>query len=175
MKLNKLVFLIPFLLTSCGEKTNPLDKTKDTNLDFWITQKVTYEEMKEKGCTYLGGQALVGEFVFLDSKYTLPEDQPETLYKLPDAYVTYRIENYPKGNSSSKAITYIAVGDPNVKVFGLTFNSSDEEIAKRMKKIPEASEKENRIYLIENVKFNFGRDGIYIEAEVKDRQIILID
>ena len=173
MKFKMIVCLIPFLLSACSKTSvkPSLEKTNDTNLNFWIAQEVTYEEMKEKGCTYLREGYAVGEYVFLDSKYTLPEDQPETLYKLPEKSVTYTIGNYPKGNSSAKAITYIYVSDPEITVYGLTINSSEEEIDKRMKKIA-GEPKSARTYQIENVTFKFYWDGIYIEADVKDKQFI---
>ena len=175
MKFKMIVCLIPFLLSACSKTSvkPSLEKTNDTNLNFWITQKVTYEEMKEKGCTYLREGYAVGEYVFLDSDYTLPEDQPEILfYKLPEKCVVYDIGNYPRGNSGTKAITYIYVSDPEITVYGLTINSSEEEIDKRMKKIA-GEPKSARTYQIENVTFKFYWDGIYIEAEVKDKQIIV--
>ena len=66
--------LLAFTLPSCGGNGNSkyLDRPEDTNLEFWITQKVEWKDFEEKGCTFLPGW--FGADEYLDSRYQAVEE-----------------------------------------------------------------------------------------------------
>ena len=51
--------IFALLLGACSSNKKDsdiyLDRPEDTNLEFWITQKVSFEDLDNKGCTYLPG------------------------------------------------------------------------------------------------------------------------
>ena len=159
MRLPKLLFLFPFLLTGCVNSNNTyLQKPEDTNLDYWITQYVSSQTMSEDGCTFLPGW--FGASEFLDKRYEVVEEDGRVV--VPDVHVTYLLSGYPDV-LDSYAVTRIQITDPEIYVYGLTINSSVEEIANRMKTVPGAKGS-GRAYKIKKASFGFNEGNIYISV-----------
>ena len=167
MKLHRLLIIVPFLLTSCNKEFR-LKRPDDTNLSFWITQEITDEDIYEKGCTLIPGW--FGASEYLDGKYTLNENEEGD--RLPDTYVTYLVSGYPDVLSKSSAVVKINITDPEITVYGLTINSSKEEIENRMKSVSGASGKE-RTYSIGKASFYFSEECINISVPVTNKQHVL--
>ena len=133
MKMNKKIILpiitliSSLILTSCTHDDNYLERPSDTNLEFWITQKVNEQEFKDKGCTYLPGW--IGAEEYLDSRYVA--DTSEEMAKAPDVCVTYLLTGYPD-LKDNPAITRIVITDPSITVYGLTINTSESAKIERM-------------------------------------------
>ena len=129
--MKKSLILLPLLalsLTSCGKY---LDKPEDTNLEYWITEKVTIQQALEKGCTHIPG--MFGGDMFLGSAYAMIEDEDHHK-ELPEIHVKYVLTGYPD-TTNEYAVTNIEITDPEVYVYGLTMNSSKEEIDIWMKEL----------------------------------------
>ena len=167
MKLQRLLIILPFLLTSCNKEFR-LKRPEDTNLSFWITQEVSHKELLENGCTEIPGW--FGATEYLDGKYTLNESEEGN--RIPDTYVTYLVSGYPDVLSKSSAITRISITDPEITVYGLTINSSKEEIENRMKKVSGASGKE-RAYTIGKASFYFSETSINISVPVTNKEHVV--
>ena len=160
--MKKRLIILPLLalsLTSCGKY---LSRPEDTNLEYWITERVTLEKALEQGCTNIGG--MFGGSRFLGSNYQMIED--ENGKHKPEIHVIYTITGYPD-TTNQKAITEIDITDPNVTVYGLTMDSSKEEIAKRMKELNFKNIEDNS-YMKNNCTFRFNEKGINISAEVSN-------
>ena len=87
-----LIFLcFAFAINGCSNSINPyLERPIDTNLEFWITQKVTFDEFKDKGCTFLPGW--FGADEYLDSRYQA--DISTGIVRAPEIHVTYLVTGY---------------------------------------------------------------------------------
>ena len=164
--MKKRLFILPLIalsLTSCGKY---LDKPNDTTLEFWITERVTSEMAKEKGCTFIPG--MFGGDMYLGSHYQMVEI--DDVKQVPEIRVIYTITGYPD-TLNDRAVTHINISDPAVTVYGLTMNSSKEEIAKRMKELKfkdKTDEWGNSLYNKNNCTFRFSELGIDISAEVSN-------
>ena len=156
------------LITGCdAKKAIYLSRPDDTNLEFWITQSVAFEDFKEKGCTYLPGW--FGADEYLDSRYVA--DTREGQATAPDIHVTYLLTGYPD-TIDGKAITRIEITDPSITVYGLSLISTAEEIKTRMKgvadSISDMSENNARcvVFKIKNCSFGFASGIITISVPV---------
>lgn len=128
--LKTLSVIFAITISSCNKSDEDsiyLERPKDTNLEFWITQKVTYKDLEDKGCTYLPGW--MGAEEYLDSRYTA--DTSEEMAKAPDVCVTYLLTGYPD-LLDDPAITRIVITDPSITVYGLTINTSESAKIERM-------------------------------------------
>ena len=110
-----------------------LNRPKDTNLEFWITQRVTFNDLEDKGCTYLPGW--MGADEYLDSRYEA--DTSGEMAVAPEIHVTYLVSGYPD-TIDDRAITHIEITDPTITVYGLTINSTDNEITNRVASIADS-------------------------------------
>ena len=170
-----LILLIPFLATlSCASLTDLyLEKPVDTNLEYWITERVSGQQLLDNGCTYLPGW--FGAEEYLDSKYE-PIQEEGRMATAPDIHVTYLITGYPD-TLDDRAITRISITDPTITVYGLTMNSSSEDIVNRMKQVggkkldsgEATDDNEHYSYLIGNCTFIFSKVSIYISAPVTNK------
>ena len=157
-----------FALTAC--KKTYLNCPSDTNLEFWITQRVTDDDFKD--CTYLPGW--FGASEYLDSRYKaikVEEDGYKGITK-PEKYVTYLVTGYPDTLDDS-AVTRIEITDPKITVYGLTLNSTTEEIEKRMSELSAEKTEYDREYTIEKAYFSFQTDCIRISVPVTNKQNII--
>ena len=128
-----------------------LDRPEDTNLEFWITQKVSFEDLDSKGCTYLPGW--MGADEYLDSRYTA--DTSGDMAVAPGIHVTYLVTGYPD-TLDDRTITHIEITDPSITVYGLTLNSTDNEIINRV------TDKTNSFSYVTTV------DECYLQFKIKN-------
>jgi len=119
-----LPILISFSMTSCSADDKYLEKPENTNLTYWITQKVSDDDFDD--CTYLPGW--MGADEYLDGRYKAAEGYMDTA---PAIHVTYLVTGYPDLKDSA-AVTYIEITDPEIYVYGLTMDSGEAEIEKVM-------------------------------------------
>ncbi len=131
MKTSKLipafVSTLSLMATLCSCSTFYLKKPADTNLDFWITERVESQEFKEKGCTLLPGW--FGAAEYLDHRYVA--DTSGDMAVAPAVHVTYLSSGYPD-TKDKWSITRIHITDPEITVYGLTMNSTNTEIEDQM-------------------------------------------
>lgn len=90
----------------------------ETTLDFWIGEKVSESDYEGYTTVYDG---------FLGKGYA--EDVLSSASVRTEKYVHYTVRNYPKVDSKTMGIVQIEFTDPEVKVYGLTTESSLEEFA----------------------------------------------
>ena len=155
------------MLTSCGNSDLYLKRPSNTNLEFWITQKVKDNELEEKGCQYFNWR--FGPGAFLDSKYSFVE--VDGVQELPEAYVIYEALKYPDICKGSRAITRIDITDPEITVYGLTINSTEKEIsdvmlplAKSISFVMTTTDGCYPRYSVKNCEFSFAPNKIIIQA-----------
>jgi hypothetical protein len=156
------ISIIPLLLSGCS-LNKFLKRPDDTNLEFWITESWSSEDFTNKGCTYLPGW--FGAEEYLDSRYepikTIEENGYERLL-VPEVHVTYLRAGYPDARDGWR-ITHIEITDPTIIVYGLSMNSSKEEIKNRMKEL-KFKENEYGGYYKNNCTFSFSDEYIVINA-----------
>ena len=127
----KLIVLILLLCTvtlmfsSCAEEK--LDKPADTNLEYWLLDDPNTDEWTKSGDDFLSTRYLAKGYepvLDKDGNTTAPENR-----------VVYYVENYPIKEIGTKKILGIWITDPNVYVWGLTVNSTREEVVEIMEKM----------------------------------------
>ena len=159
------------LLGACSSVTQNsdiyLDRPEDTNLEFWITQRVTFEDFEEKGCTYLPGW--FGADEYLDSRYIA--DTSGDMAVAPEIHVKYLVTGYPD-TLDDRAITRIEITDPSITVYGLTISSTDNEIKNRIDNLTNsfsyvmAADECYLNFTINNCSFSFMSKKIIINVPV---------
>ena len=120
-----LCVLMMLSLVGCSSKQ---PEKPETNLDFWIADNVDavdFSEYQERYGMY-GGRQYYGK------GYVPTVDENGTRHD-PEECVIYTVTSYPDYISRNKHITRITITDPNVTVYGLTINSSKEDIEETMK------------------------------------------
>ena len=159
--------LLAFTLPSCGGNGNSkyLDRPEDTNLEFWITQKVSSEDLKANGCTYLPGWEGANEY--LDSRYQ-PVKGEGNMSTAPDVAVTYLLTGYPD-ILDDQTVTTIQITDPEIVVYGLTMSSTNQEIEKRMNQL-NASKGNEGCYTLKKAAFYFSSNRITISVPVTNKR-----
>ena len=182
MRFNRLLSFTLFipLLLGCGSNSNTksdpylLNKPKDTNLEFWITERVTSEDLLKKGCTYLPGW--MGAEEYLDSRYTAIE--VEGMAAAPIIHVTYLLTGYPD-LLDDPAITHIEITDPSITVYGLSIGATENQVTSRLSKLADSYSFVTTLdecYLrvtIKDVSFNFMSDKIIIDVPVTNNDNII--
>ncbi len=122
-----LVFLMLLSFSSCS--LNGLKKP-ETNLEFWIGENVDdvdfsqYQEHYRYGFMGFGRQYYGTGYV-----PTIDEDGKQVD---PKYCVIYTVSPFPDYMSRKCHITEIIISDPDVTVYGLTINSSNEDIEEIM-------------------------------------------
>ena len=168
--------VISILLIGCSNNAGQSDiflkRPKDTNLEFWITERVTFEQLENKGCTYIPGW--MGADEYLGSKYRVNEDG-----SVPDIHVTYLITGYPD-TLDDRAVTSISVTDPEITVYGLKIGAKESEIFERAKKLNYSSmgfvtyvDECCAYFTIKNCTFVFKHSEITIDVPVTNNQGII--
>ncbi|MBQ9117084.1 MAG: hypothetical protein IJY04_08665 [Clostridia bacterium] len=169
------VLLLSVFLTGC---TRVVKKPADTDLELWITEDVT--DFDFSGFHYVPGW--MGAEEYLGSKYAPEGTTEEGMLILPEQCVTYIITSYPDYSSRSQHVTGIEITDPTVSFFGITMESSDEEIIAAMTKngYKQNTEKyagtpwSDCLYFEDgNVSFMFRDDKISIDAEITNKHGIM--
>lgn len=152
-----------FMLPSCGVG-NYLARPEDTNLEYWITQKVSYKDLEANGCTYLPGW--MGADEYLDSRYQSVKEKGD-MATAPSVAVTYLLTGYPDV-LDDQTVTKIQITDPEIVVYGLTMSSSNEEIEKRMNQLNASKGKEG-YYTLKKATFYFSSKRITISVPVTNK------
>ena len=125
-----LLLCIFVLLALAGCSSNKLEKP-ETNLEFWIGENVDdvdfskYQEHYRDGFMGMGRQ-------YYGTGYT-PTTDEEGKQVDPEIYVIYTVSPYPDYLSRKCHITEIYISDPDVNIYGLTINSSNDDIESTMK------------------------------------------
>ena len=128
MKKLSLVFLIVLsmlLLCSCSKPSFKPDekvffsRPKDTNLEFWITEK--FDDLDLSTCER--EHLYYENVVYYGTGYKSGDEE----------VVIYYFNPYPTPKATEPLyITRIDITDPNVTVYGLTINSPQEEFVEKM-------------------------------------------
>lgn len=105
----------------------------ETTLEFWIGEIVREEDYEGHDKVYDG---------FLGKGYT---DVVLGVTARTEKYVHYTVRNYPKVDSKTMGITQIEFTDPEVKVYGLTTESSLEEFAEVFEALGAEVNKSNNV------------------------------
>ena len=165
MKQKTFLTLLPsfFLLGACSS-SKYLEKPADTNLSFWITEKVESSSFEE--FTFLPGG--FGVNMYLDKRYEL-EDQENPL-SIPPFHVIYHVTKYPDYSDKDSYVTFIEITDPSIYVYGLSTDSNQEDISSRMEK--EGFQEKQGVFLQNNCSFSFSKESILISANVSNRNNI---
>lgn len=126
-KFKTLIILIIslFNLASCN---NPyLSKPENTNLTYWITEKVNDEFRKQQRLYIEEDSMCFGcPSKYLDNAYKLNENGD-----LPEKYVLYTIYSYPDLIDEER-IVGIKITDPEIYFYDISINSSIEFIEKKL-------------------------------------------
>lgn len=109
-------------LGGCGDDIADLSEPP-SNLEFWIAENVDDVDFSQYQMKYgrMGGDDYYG------SGYIPTQDENGEQVD-PEHCVIYTVTAYPDYASKSRHITYIEITDPAITVFGLTVNSSAEEV-----------------------------------------------
>lgn len=158
--------LLGACVNTAPSNTSDFMMPENTDLEFWITQRVSLEEMAAKGCTYLPGW--IGADEYLDSRYEALHNGSMAI--APDIHVTYLLTGYPD-TLDDPAITRIEITDPSIKVYGLSMHSTEDEIRNKMNGIADAfvndAEDEGRFtFTVRNCSFVFASESIMISVSV---------
>ena len=128
--LTLLLCTLSLMFSSC--KVEPeLAKPEDTNLECWLLDSPNKREW-----TKLYGDILTGTYLASGYEAVLNESD-NLLYPkhAPEHAVIYSTENYPIEEIGIKKITGISITDPEIYVWGLTVNSTREEVVEVMEKM----------------------------------------
>ena len=166
-----LLAMLSVSLTGC---VRVVDRPEDTNLEFWITENVTDYDFSEY--TYVPDWG-IGSYYGKDYS---PVAVTVNRYPVePEHCVIYTAGSYPDVLSKGKHITRIEITDPAVTFYGITMESSDEEIIAAMTANGYKQHAENymgilredRLYFEDgNVSITFDDDEIVIKAETTNKQ-----
>ena len=170
--------IVSIMLFGCSNSNNnatsksTLKRPNDTNLEYWITERVTTEQLEKDGCTFLPGW--MGADEYLGSKYQLNEDGT-----IPDIHVTYLITGFPD-LLDDPAITKISITDPEVTVYGLKIGAKDTDVFNRASRIENATmgyatgiEECCPFIKVQDCSFVFGTTSIEISVPVTNNQGII--
>lgn len=146
-----------------------LDEPDDSNLLFYLTEAVEEQDMLDAGCTCFDLAGNPYRKTFLDKRYDFDTVVNNT--SATKCHVTYSISKYPQ-EANRYHVTQISIYDPNIKVYGLTINSSIKDIRKVMKKLKftETEYKEAEDYSVamfrrDRFAFIFTSDSIRLYAD----------
>lgn len=162
-----IVFLLSLLLlislAGCSRKL----AKPETNLEFWIAENVEDVDFSAYQQRYglMGGREYYGEGYMP----TLDENGEQID---PEECVIYTVTKYPDYTSRNSHITRILITDPNVTVYGLTINSSNEDIKSTMENNGFRTKEIGNMGNVEWVKgkfsIRFSKDSIGIRVEVSN-------
>ena len=120
-EMNELFDIIESVLGT--ENTVSGEMPKNTSLEFWITEDV--KDRDWTGHDEIYGWMGAREFLGSGYKKTQDEDGSD---QHPEHYVSYVITAWPDYADDGQFVTDITVTDPAVTVYGLTIESTYEEI-----------------------------------------------
>ena len=98
-----------------------------SNLEFWIAENVDDVDFSSYQIKY----SMMGGTEYYGTGYVPTIDENGQQVD-PEHCVLFAVTSYPDYSSKSQHITYISITDPAIEVFGLTINSTQEEILYQM-------------------------------------------
>ena len=130
-----------FCLVGCNQDDiNDLSQPP-SNLEFWIAENVDNVDFSKYQIKY----GMMGGTEYYGTGY-VPTIDKEGQQVDPAHCVLFTVTSYPDYSSKSQHITYISITDPLIEVYGLTINSTEEEIRYQME--------EKNGYVIEELGVN---------------------
>ena len=100
-----------------------------TNLEFWVVERVKKGDFKDCSPKY----GMFGGDQYYGSEY-IPEITEGNMQIDPEYCVIYTVTAYPDYMFNNRYVTGIYITDPKIEIYGLTINSSKEDIIKTLKK-----------------------------------------
>ena len=149
---------ISFSLSGCA-LNNP--KKPETNLEFWIAENVDGVDFSDHEQRF----GLIGGKEYYGSGY-VPTTDANGEQIDPEECVIYTVTSYPDYASHKQHITRISITDPTVSVYGLTVNSTWDEISSTMKN--EGFKPKGSGYVKGKVYIHFSDKEIYIRVDVSN-------
>ena len=144
-------------------------KEEGSGLEFWLTENVDNVDFSK----YQRRYGLFGGWEYYGTGY-VPTEGEGGEQKDPDAYVIYTVTSYPDYSDIEHHITRIMITDPKVSVFGLTKQSSVEEIEPVMLRLGYRQEdygSDNGVlYRKGKVTIHFSEQWINIRFDVSNEQ-----
>ena len=95
-----------------------------TNLEFWIGQNVDDVDFS----SYHRQIWVMGADIYYGTGYIPLLDDSGIPRIPPEHYVIYTVTSYPDCSSRTKHITRIGIMDPSIHLYGVSVNSSSDEI-----------------------------------------------
>ena len=125
-------WILPIIIVLCAAifiigYTNNKEPRPDTNLEFWICDNVETVDFSD----YQKKFGLMGGREYYGSGY-IPTTNENGEQIDPEHCVIYTVTSYPDYSSGKSHITKITITDPAVELFGLTLNSSKNDIHSTM-------------------------------------------
>ena len=135
-----------------------------TNLEFWVVQRVKKGDFKDCSPKY----GMFGGDQYYGSEY-IPEITEGNMQIDPEYCVIYTVTAYPDYMFNNRYVTGIYITDPKIEIYGLTINSSKEDIIKTLKKKGFIIKEGNGVNA-KRGKFtiNFYNNSISIRAEISN-------
>ena len=127
--LSLVLAIITLLLCLVGCNNDDIDDFSQppSNLEFWIAENVDDVDFSKYQIKY----GMMGGTEYYGTGY-VPTIDEEGQQVDPEHCVLFTVTSYPDYSSKSQHITYISITDPAIEVFGLTINSTQEEILYQM-------------------------------------------
>ena len=168
--------LIILCLGGCCDSKS-LERPADTNLEFWITEDVTDFDFSD----YYEVPGWFGARQYYGIAYK-PAGFKEGNFPIePEYCVKYIVTSYPDYSSKRGHITGISISDPKITFYGISLESSDDEIIEALTSngftyvpLEENSIYGHRLYFEQgNVKVRFFEKVVTLEAEVTNKKGIV--
>ena len=156
-----LVITFTIVLILCVRNRIP---KKDTSLEFWIAENVDEVDFS----SYQEKYGLMGGREYYGTGY-VPTTNENGEQIDPEACVIYTVTSYPDYISNRRHVTGIFITDPSVTVYGLTINSSVDEVENVMRSHGfKNSSGQRRIYTKGKVSIRFSTEAIHINVKVRN-------
>ena len=172
--LSLVLALITLLFCLVGCNNDDIDDFSQptSNLEFWIAENVDDVDFSKYQIKY----GMMGGTEYYGTGY-VPTIDEEGQQVDPEHCVLFTVTSYPDYSSKSQHITYISITDPAIEVFGLTINSTQEEILYQMEeKSGYAIEKLGGNTLVArkgDYTFSFSPNKITIRVNVTNKEGII--
>ena len=171
LTLSVVLVLLSLCFSGCGAKS--IDKPTDTNLEFWITEDVSEFDFSD----YYSVPGWFGASEYYGSGYEPAGFEDDNFPIEPEHCVKYMVTSYPDYSSKAQHITGIVVTDPSITFYGITLESTEDEIKDAMTSngytyvpLEENSTYGNCLYFErDNITFKFYENKISIQAEVTNK------
>ena len=167
MKKLLLFFLMILTLGLFGCSKNQLPEP-NTNLEFWIAENVDDVDFSNYQMKY----GMFGGNMYYGTGYVPTLDENEQQVD-PEHCVIYTVTSYPDYMNKAQHVTRIEITDPEIELYGLSINSSKEDIKNVMEEQGFTVTEGEYGITAEKGKFTFNFDkhsnSITIRVEVTNR------